>query len=95
MRLDVKTRPATNSMACSRPLTPRSPSSPKSTNLLVADRADVVNGEFDLMGGSWDRIQPLKFPHWMMLGIALGVGCPVHPYRGSAQGQRAGPPRRD
>jgi hypothetical protein len=44
--------------------------------LLVADRAEVVNGKLYLMGGSWDRIQPTQFPHRMMLGIALGVRIP-------------------
>ncbi len=44
--------------------------------LLVADRAEVVNGKLYLMGGSWDRIQPQQFPHRMMLGIAIGVRIP-------------------
>jgi len=44
--------------------------------LLVADRAEVVNGKLYLMGGSWDRIAPQQFPHRMMLGIALGVRIP-------------------
>jgi hypothetical protein len=49
---------------------------PEIDYLLVADRAEVVNGKLYLMGGSWDRIQPPKFPHRMMLGIALGVRIP-------------------
>jgi len=49
---------------------------PEVDYLLVADRAEVVNGKLYLMGGSWDRIQPPKFPHRMMLGIALGVRIP-------------------
>ena len=49
---------------------------PEVDYLLVADRAEVVNGKLYLMGGSWDRIQPQKFPHRMMLGIALGVRIP-------------------
>lgn len=49
---------------------------PEIDYLLVADRAEVVNGKLYLMGGSWDRIQPTKFPHRMMLGIALGVRIP-------------------
>lgn len=49
---------------------------PEIDYLLVADRAEVVNGKLYLMGGSWDRIQPPAFPHRMMLGIALGVRIP-------------------
>jgi len=49
---------------------------PEIDYLLVADRAEVVNGKLYLMGGSWDRIQPPSFPHRMMLGIALGVRIP-------------------
>ena len=49
---------------------------PEIDYLLVADRAEVVNGKLYLMGGSWDRIQPPKFPHRMMLGIAIGVRIP-------------------
>ena len=49
---------------------------PEIDYLLVADRAEVVNGKLYLMGGSWDRIQPPTFPHRMMLGIALGVRIP-------------------
>jgi hypothetical protein len=49
---------------------------PEIDYLLVADRAEVVNGKLYLMGGSWDRVQPPSFPHRMMLGIALGVRIP-------------------
>ena len=49
---------------------------PEIDYLLVADRAEVVNGKLYLMGGSWDRIQPQQFPHRMMLGIAIGVRIP-------------------
>ena len=49
---------------------------PEVDYLLVADRAEVVNGKLYLMGGSWDRVQPQQVPHRMMLGIALGVRIP-------------------
>jgi hypothetical protein len=49
---------------------------PEIDYLLVADRAEVVNGKLYLMGGAWDRIQPPTFPHRMILGIALGVRIP-------------------
>ena len=49
---------------------------PEIDYLLVADRAEVVNGKLYLMGGAWDRIQPSTFPHRMIVGIALGVRIP-------------------
>jgi hypothetical protein len=49
---------------------------PEIDYLLVADRAEVVNGKLYLMGGAWDRISPSAFPHRMILGIALGVRIP-------------------
>ena len=49
---------------------------PEIDYLLVADRAEVVNGKLYLMGGAWDRISPPAFPHRMILGIALGVRIP-------------------
>jgi hypothetical protein len=49
---------------------------PEIDYLLVADRAEVVNGKLYLMGGAWDRISPTTFPHRMILGIALGVRIP-------------------
>ncbi len=49
---------------------------PEIDYLLVADRAEVVNGKLYLMGAAWDRIQPPTFPHRMILGIALGVRIP-------------------
>lgn len=44
--------------------------------LLVADRAEVVSGKLYLMGGSWDRLRPARFPHGMVLGIAVGIRIP-------------------
>ena len=49
---------------------------PEIDYLLVADRAEVVNGKLYLMGAAWDRIQPPTFPHRMILGVALGVRIP-------------------
>ena len=49
---------------------------PEIDYLLVADRAEVVNGKLYLMGGAWDRISPSTFPHRMILGIAIGVRIP-------------------
>ncbi len=49
---------------------------PEVDYLLVADRAEVVNGKLYIMGGAWDRISPTAFPHRMIMGIALGVRIP-------------------
>jgi hypothetical protein len=49
---------------------------PEIDYLLVADRAEVVNGKLYLMGGAWDRISPTTFPHRMIMGIAIGVRIP-------------------
>jgi hypothetical protein len=45
--------------------------------LLVADRAEVVNGKLYLMGGSFDRLQPPRFPFQLMLGVAVGIRVPL------------------
>jgi hypothetical protein len=45
--------------------------------LLIADRAEVVNGKLYLMGGSFDRLQPPNFPFQLMLGIAVGIRVPL------------------
>lgn len=45
--------------------------------LIVADRADVVNGKLYMMAGGWDRIQPASFPFTLMLGIAVGIRVPT------------------
>jgi hypothetical protein len=44
--------------------------------LLVADRAEVVAGKLYLMGGAWDRMRPTRFPHTMVLGLAIGIRIP-------------------
>jgi hypothetical protein len=45
--------------------------------LLIADRAEVVNGKLYLMGGSFDRLQPPSFPFQLMVGIAVGIRVPL------------------
>jgi hypothetical protein len=44
--------------------------------LIVADRAEVVSGKLYLMGGGFDRLRPPRFPHTMVLGIAVGIRIP-------------------
>jgi hypothetical protein len=41
--------------------------------LLVADRAEAVNGKLYLMGGGWDRITLQQFPGPANFDVALGV----------------------
>jgi hypothetical protein len=41
--------------------------------LLVADRAEAVNGKLYLMGGAWDRISLAQFPGPASFDVALGV----------------------
>ena len=41
--------------------------------LLVADRAEAVNGKLYLMGGGWDRITLPQYPGPANFDVALGV----------------------
>jgi hypothetical protein len=41
--------------------------------LLVADRAEAVNGKLYLMGGGWDRIALTQFPGQATFDVAMGV----------------------
>lgn len=41
--------------------------------LLVADRAEAVNGKLYLLGGAWDRITLSQFPGSANFDVALGV----------------------
>ncbi|HEY4025434.1 MAG TPA: hypothetical protein VGO86_03300 [Candidatus Dormibacteraeota bacterium] len=41
--------------------------------LLVADRAEAVNGKLYLLGGGWDRISLAQFPGQANFDLALGV----------------------
>jgi len=41
--------------------------------LLVADRAEAVNGKLYLLGGAWDRITLPQFPGQANFDVALGV----------------------
>ena len=44
--------------------------------LLVADRAEVVNGKLYAMGAAWDRIGVADFSKPMPLSVAVGVLVP-------------------
>ena len=41
--------------------------------LMVADRAEAVNGKLYLLGGGWDRITLAQFPGAASFDVALGV----------------------
>jgi hypothetical protein len=41
--------------------------------MLVADRAEAVNGKLYLLGGGWDRITLAQFPGQANFDVALGV----------------------
>lgn len=41
--------------------------------LLVADRAEAVNGKLYLLGGGWDRITLPQFPGQANFDVAMGV----------------------
>jgi len=41
--------------------------------LLVADRAEALNGKLYLMGGGWDRVTLPQFPGSATFDVALGV----------------------
>jgi hypothetical protein len=41
--------------------------------LLVADRAEAVNGKLYLMGGGWDRVTLPRFPGSASFDVALGA----------------------
>lgn len=53
------------------------PTTPHIDFLVLADRAEAVNGKLYMMGGGWDRLTPGKLPAAHTLGIALGVVIPV------------------
>lgn len=44
--------------------------------LILADRAEVVNGKLYMMGGGWDQVRVADFGRAVSLGIALGVDVP-------------------
>src|SRR5262245_30791421 len=44
--------------------------------LIVADRAEVVNGKLYMMGGAWDRLYVRNFDEPVGFFIALGVLVP-------------------
>lgn len=41
--------------------------------LLVADRAEAVNGKLYALGGGWDRINMAQFPGAANFDVALGI----------------------
>lgn len=46
--------------------------------LILADRAEVLNGKLYMMGGGWDRLNISDFSHQQNIGIAVGIQIPWH-----------------
>jgi hypothetical protein len=44
--------------------------------LLVADRAEGINGKLYMMGGAWDRLTVANFEQRNMFSLAIGVLIP-------------------
>ncbi len=53
-----------------------SDSHPSLDFLLVADRAEAVNGKLYMMGGGWDRLGVVDFNQPVNFSLALGVVVP-------------------
>ena len=46
--------------------------------LILADRAEVLNGKLYMMGGSWDRLSIGDFSQPQTLSVAVGIVIPWH-----------------
>jgi Family of unknown function (DUF6941) len=46
--------------------------------LILADRAEVLNGKLYMMGGGWDRLNVGDFGKQQTIGIAVGLQIPWH-----------------
>lgn len=46
--------------------------------LMLADRAEAVNGKLYLMGGAWDRLFVQNFALQNLISIAVGILVPWH-----------------
>src|SRR5579859_2302639 len=59
-----------------RVVTDADPSAPILDFLIVADRAEAVNGKLYMMGGAWDRLFVQDFQQPVSFSIALSVVVP-------------------
>ncbi|MSQ28460.1 MAG: hypothetical protein EXR51_10040 [Dehalococcoidia bacterium] len=46
--------------------------------LMLADRAEVLNGKLYVMGGAWDRLQRANFDEPADIFVTLGILVPWH-----------------
>lgn len=46
--------------------------------LILADRAEVLNGKLYIMGGAWDRLNKVNFDEPAEIFVALGILVPWH-----------------
>lgn len=46
--------------------------------LMLADRAEVLNGKLYVMGGAWDRLQRANFDEPADISVTLGILVPWH-----------------
>jgi hypothetical protein len=44
--------------------------------LLLADRAEAINGKLYMMGGAWERIGVVDFNQALVISVALGILVP-------------------
>ena len=44
--------------------------------LLLADRAEAINGKLYMMGGAWERIGVVDFAQPLVISVALGILVP-------------------
>ena len=51
-------------------------SEPSIDFVLLADRAEAINGKLYVMGGGWDRLWLTEFPKAFVASIAIGVIVP-------------------
>ena len=49
---------------------------PRVDFIILADRAEVLNGKLYMMGGGWDRITVVDFAQPTNLGLAVAVNIP-------------------
>lgn len=49
---------------------------PRVEFLILADRAEVLNGKLYMMGGGWDQIGVMDFSQALPLGIAVSIIVP-------------------
>src|SRR5438094_441538 len=54
------------------------PTEPRIEFLMLADRAEAINGKLYIMGGAWDRITILDRAQPTAMSLALSISVPWH-----------------